>query len=240
MNKLLLKVSLKYSAIYLGLAILLQLSSYSVFQSSNRLYFYTPYWFRVVTFIFVWILPIFLFALAHREFRKKKEGRFLYGEAFLIGLLIALPVATYALILYVIGISSKYSGLDFWEHLLIVMIPLLINIALLTIVTMFEGMWAVYEKAGKKGWEAFIPILNIISMLEIIKRPLWWVLMLFIPIVNLAFVYLICEQLAQRYGKEEGFVIGLMFLPFIFYPMIGLSEDKYIEELPEDKFSFKV
>ena len=45
--------------------------------------------------------------------------------------------------------------------------------------------WKLYTTAGKKAWEAFIPVYNGIKLMEIINRPKWWVLLLFIPVINL-------------------------------------------------------
>ena len=46
------------------------------------------------------------------------------------------------------------------------------------------GTWKLYQKAGRKAWEAFIPIYNAVVLMKIISRPWWWVIILFIPIVN--------------------------------------------------------
>jgi len=48
----------------------------------------------------------------------------------------------------------------------------------------FLGTWKLYVKAGRKAWEAAIPVYNGIILMKIIKRPWWWVLLLFIPIIN--------------------------------------------------------
>ena len=48
----------------------------------------------------------------------------------------------------------------------------------------FAGTWKLYERAGRKAWEAAIPIYNAIVLTSIIKRPKWWVVLLFFPVVN--------------------------------------------------------
>ena len=45
------------------------------------------------------------------------------------------------------------------------------------------GTWKLYVKAGRKSWEAAIPIYNAMVLMQIIKRPKWWVFLLFIPII---------------------------------------------------------
>lgn len=95
------------------------------------------------------------------------------------------------------------------------------------IALMIFSMWKVYAKAGKPGWAAIVPIYNIIVLLEIIGQPTWWFVMLLIPFVNIYFMFKIGIQLAQSFGKTTGFGIGLIFLSFIFFPMLGFGDAKY-------------
>ena len=55
----------------------------------------------------------------------------------------------------------------------------------------FIGTWKLYIKAGFKSWEALIPIYNLIILMKIIKRPVWWVILLFIPTINLIMLIII-------------------------------------------------
>jgi ABC-type sulfate transport system permease subunit len=90
------------------------------------------------------------------------------------------------------------------------------------------GMWKVYEKAGKPGWASIIPIYNIIVMLEIIGKPTIWLLLLLIPCVNIFFGIKMINLLSKSYGQSEGFTVGLIFLPFIFYPILGFGNYRYL------------
>ncbi len=47
-------------------------------------------------------------------------------------------------------------------------------IYLAIIALMLAGMWKVFEKAGKPGWAAIIPIYNLIVLLDIVGKPIWW------------------------------------------------------------------
>jgi hypothetical protein len=51
-------------------------------------------------------------------------------------------------------------------------------------VTVFivAAMWKVFTKADKPGWAAIVPIYNVIVMLKIAGRPMWWLLLMFIPV----------------------------------------------------------
>ncbi|MEL6719444.1 MAG: DUF5684 domain-containing protein [Bacteroidota bacterium] len=96
------------------------------------------------------------------------------------------------------------------------------------IVLLIASMWKVYEKAGKPGWAAIVPVYNIIVLLEIVEKPLWWIALMFIPFVNIAVAIMIYIELAKRFGKTAGFGIGLLFLSFIFFPILGFGDAKYL------------
>ena len=90
---------------------------------------------------------------------------------------------------------------------------------------MLAAMWTVYKKAGKPGWAFLIPIYNWLVLLEIVGKPWWWLLLFCIPGVNLVFIIWAINMLSKSFGKTEGFTIGLMVLPFIFYPILAFSKD---------------
>lgn len=88
-------------------------------------------------------------------------------------------------------------------------------------------MWKAFEKAGKPGWGAIIPIYNLILMLEIAGKPLWWIILYLIPIVNIVIGILVSIEIAQKFGKDSGFGIGLALLGFIFWPILGFGDATY-------------
>ena len=90
------------------------------------------------------------------------------------------------------------------------------------------GMWKVFEKAGKPGWASIIPIYNTIVMLEIIGKPVWWLLRLIFPCTSLVFAVWMINLLSKSFGQSEGFTIGLIFVPFVFYPLLGFGNYQYI------------
>ncbi len=89
------------------------------------------------------------------------------------------------------------------------------------------GMWKIFIKAGKPGWACLIPIYNLIVLLEIAGKPVWWFILFLIPLVNLVVAILVVIALAERFGKGVGFAIGLLLLPFIFYPLLGFGDARY-------------
>ena len=105
------------------------------------------------------------------------------------------------------------------------LVPLIL--AVLIGVVMIAAMWKVFTKAGKPGWASIIPIYNMIVLLDIAGKPVWWIILFFIPIVNLIFAILTYVALAEKFGKGGGFAMGLVFLGVIFFPILGFGGAQY-------------
>jgi hypothetical protein len=95
------------------------------------------------------------------------------------------------------------------------------------ILLMIASAWKVFTKAGKPGWAILIPIYNIIVLLEIVGKPWWWLFLFVIPVVNVVFAIWTYNLLSLSFGKNEGFTVGLIFLSFIFLPILGFGDAKY-------------
>jgi hypothetical protein len=93
---------------------------------------------------------------------------------------------------------------------------------------MIAALWKVFTKAGEPGWAAIVPIYNAIVLLKISGKPLWWIILLFIPFVNFIIGILAALGLSEKFGKGAGFGIGLAFLPFVFYPILGFGSATYV------------
>lgn len=91
----------------------------------------------------------------------------------------------------------------------------------------FACMWKIFTKAGKEGWAAIIPYYNYYVLLQIVGRPGWWLLLYLIPCVNIVIMFIVAMDLAKSFGKETGFAIGLVLLPFIFYPILAFGDATY-------------
>jgi len=89
------------------------------------------------------------------------------------------------------------------------------------------ALWKTFEKAGKPGWAAIVPFYNTYVMLEIAGRPGWWLLLMFIPFVNLIFSFIVSLDIARCFGKGAGFGVGLFFLPFIFFSILAFGDAGY-------------
>jgi hypothetical protein len=96
------------------------------------------------------------------------------------------------------------------------------------VVIVIVAFWMLFTKAGKPGWAAIIPFYNIWVAWEVAGKPGWWLVFYFIPIVNIVFWVIWCLQIAPRFAKGTGFAVGIIFLPFIFVPIMGFDSSKYI------------
>jgi hypothetical protein len=95
------------------------------------------------------------------------------------------------------------------------------------IVLMIASMWKLFTKAGKPGWAAIIPIYNFIVLLEIVGKPVWWIILLIIPFVNLIILIMVYHQLSLSFGQGVGFTIGLLFLGIVFLPLLAFGDYAY-------------
>ncbi len=112
----------------------------------------------------------------------------------------------------------------------VIMIVYLIILIPLLIITI-ASMWKLFTKAGKPGWAALIPIYNTVVLLQIVGRPLWWIILILIPFVNIVISFILVFDLAKAYGKDAGFGILMLFLPIIGYPMLAFGKSQYVGPL---------
>lgn len=107
-------------------------------------------------------------------------------------------------------------GLDSWPSLSVLSIMSII------------GLWLVFQKAGKEGWAAIIPIYNILVLIKIACRPWWWILLFLIPVVNIIIYILLMNDLGNAFRKGTGFKLGLILLFPIFILILGAGSSRHI------------
>jgi len=73
------------------------------------------------------------------------------------------------------------------------MLAFLIWLAIVVLV--IAGCWKMFVKAGQPGWGILIPIYNAYLMVKIAGRPGWWLILFFIPLVNLIVSILILNRI---------------------------------------------
>jgi hypothetical protein len=101
------------------------------------------------------------------------------------------------------------------------------------IIGVLAGVWKTFVKAGKPGWACIIPIYNMIVLLEIVQKPIWWFLLMLIPFVNIVIAFIVMIELAKSFGKGTGFGLGLIFLSPIFWCILGYGDATYQAGTPE-------
>ena len=101
-------------------------------------------------------------------------------------------------------------------------------LGLVIAVVVLIGMAKVFIKAGKPGWAVIVPIYNVIVLLQIAGKPLWWFILFIIPFVNFIVAILVCIDIAKNFGKDTLYGLGLAFLGPIFFPMLGFGSARYV------------
>ena len=93
------------------------------------------------------------------------------------------------------------------------------------------GTWKLYVKAGHKSWSAFIPVYNAIKLMQIINRPWWWTILLFVPIVNLIMFPVVWVETARSFGKNSlsDTFLAVITLGFYSYYINYVLDVKHIE-----------
>jgi signal peptidase I len=94
---------------------------------------------------------------------------------------------------------------------------------LLVQIVHFVGTWKLYVCAGRKAWEAAIPVYNAIVLFKIIGRPTWWTILLFLPIINLILFPVVWVETLRSFGKKTTLdkVLGIatfgLYIAYISY-----------------------
>ncbi len=106
----------------------------------------------------------------------------------------------------------------------------------------FLGTWKLYKEAGYQPWQAAVPIYNAVILMKIIKRPIWWILLLFVPAINIIMFGVIWIETIRSFGKNKIYHIFLVLLTLGFYCyVVNYSSNlKYIADRnlrPKSAFS---
>ena len=96
----------------------------------------------------------------------------------------------------------------------------------------FLGTWKLYVKAGRSAWEAAIPVYNGIILMQIIKRPKWWTILLFIPIINLLMFPVIWVETIRSFGRNSKMdtILVILTLGLYIYYVNYILDVAYIED----------
>lgn len=113
----------------------------------------------------------------------------------------------------------------------------IILIVLAFFVFMIVSFWKVFEKANQPGWACLVPIYNCMIIGKMAGKSDAWGLLMLIPYANIVFAVIAWNQIAKRFGKGEGFTVGLILLPIVFIPILAFGDAKYNDGKIKDDFS---
>lgn len=101
-------------------------------------------------------------------------------------------------------------------------------LTILFFILSIAGLWAIFEKAGQKGWTVLVPFYNFFIWLKIIKKPFWWYLFLLIPFINVFVILLMIVEIAKCFGKYGlGQQALSVLFPFAYLPYLGFAQNEH-------------
>lgn len=106
-------------------------------------------------------------------------------------------------------------------------------LSLICYIILVAGLWKIFEKANIEGWKAIIPIYNLyISITRLAKKEWWYLILIFIPVVNIFIIIKLNYEIAKNFKISScfWFAIGLSFLPVIFYPILGFGQYSFCDD----------
>ena len=105
--------------------------------------------------------------------------------------------------------------------------PLPTIISLVLCVFVLVCMWIIFRKAGKPGWAAIVPFYNLYVLFDITWGSGMRFLLMLIPLYNIILGIQTQIRLAKAFGKSGGFAAGLIFLPYVFIPLLAFGKETY-------------
>ncbi len=81
----------------------------------------------------------------------------------------------------------------------------------------FLATWKLYQKTGRKPWEAAVPVYSAIILMKIINRPTWWTILLFIPVINLIMIPVVWVETIRSFGRNSTLDTVLVLVTLGFY-----------------------
>lgn len=132
---------------------------------------------------------------------------------------------------------------------------------------MLWGQWLIFQKAGKPGVMSFIPVVRELEFLEIVNKPWWWIFPLLLTysgvlghllsnsvasgleaykmwftiaqLLGAVAWFFVMVSLAKAFGAKSSIVYGiaLFLLPFVFFPVLGLTHQYQIATDEKNKMT---
>lgn len=84
------------------------------------------------------------------------------------------------------------------------------------------------DKTGhtENSWWAWIPIVQVLLMLQVAGKPLWWIVLLLIPLVNIVIGIIVMMAIAENRGKPSwvGLLVLIPFVNVLLLPYLAFSD----------------
>ena len=103
----------------------------------------------------------------------------------------------------------------------------------------FAGSQRLFKLAGVDSWKSLIPIYNIVKHLEIINRPKWWVILVFIPVINLLMIPVIWVEFIKRFNhnsKLDRVLVIITLGLYLFHVSYVSKRTKYLDNISFSNF----
>lgn len=95
------------------------------------------------------------------------------------------------------------------------------------IILIIAPLCLIFQKAGVSWWKALVPFYNVYVLNEVCRLPWWMFILYFIPFANIFAMVATAYYLSLSFGRGPAFTVGLVFVPFIFYPILGYGSSVY-------------
>lgn len=229
------KVSLRWIGIYICTRFLLGIGYNYLFQNFGSYSIKSIVW---VTYILNFLIFAFSLGFGVRDLCRSNYHKNSVTSVFAFaGLLILIPTLSNLLFLYV---QSNYDDslrnhLNSRFYITSLITGIITYILYSFFVLTITSQWRIFRKAEKPPYHSFIPFLNVLRLVKIAQKPLYWIVLLLIPPINIIVAFLLSLSIATSFDKKPSFGIGLFFLPFIFYPILGFGSARYKFAQMEDQ-----
>ena len=120
---------------------------------------------------------------------------------------------------YGFGDYGKFVGgtVDFLS-----VIRIALAVAVVMTILMIVGMCLIFKKAGIHWWKALIPIYGVIILFDIVYYNKMRFVLLLLPIIGIIIIIKLYVDLAKLFGKGMVYGLFMVFLPFVFLPLLGM------------------
>jgi len=106
----------------------------------------------------------------------------------------------------------------------------------LLVISCIAGLWGIFKKAGQKPWYALIPVFNLYIWTKIVKKPIWWMIFLLTPYINIFMIMLLLIETIKAFKKDSiGNQVIVILFPYIYLPYLAFSKLEYIHPDKQEK-----